>query len=111
MSEFNERTGSVFEPVKSVSNQEVLEKNCLGHDKRLGRWAWCHCFGCELMPNFIENVHCFDDIAVKNKIKDEKCIAMSSSFRKICLDAEILEVFLSLLSDVAEDSPTQYTNR
>ena len=45
-------------------------------------------------------------------MKDKECITMTSTFKKICLDTEVLEVFLSLLCDVvAEDSPTQYTNR
>ena len=116
MSGFNERAGFMFEPVKSVSNEvvqgEELPMPCQKINTKNGDMTWCRCFACELMPSSIENVCCFNDVAVRNKMKDKECITMTSTFKKICLDTEVLEVFLSLLCDVvAEDSSTRYTNR
>ena len=116
MSGFNERAGFMFEPVKSVSNEVVHEEElpmpCQKINTKNGDMTWCPCFACELMLSSIDNVYCFNDVAIRNKMKDKEFITMTSTFMKICLDLEVLEFFMLLLCDVvAEESSTRYTNR
>ena len=116
MSEFNERASFLFKPVKSVSKEvvhgEELPMPCQKINTKNGDMTWCRCFAFELMPSSIENVCCCNDVAVRYKMKDRECISMTSTFKKICLDTEVLLIFLSLLCDVvAKDSSTRYTNR
>ena len=107
--DLNEQVGFMFKPLKSVFIKEVLNKLSVQNQKNSienSNISLC------LALLVIKNICCFNDAAVKNKIKVEKCIAMTNSFRKICLGTDVLEDVLLLLCDVvAKKSPTQYMNR
>ena len=64
------------------------------------------------MPSDVENLCCSEVIAVKQKLQPHKCITSSSSFVKICLDVEVLQVFITAMNDfIGETINAELNNR
>ena len=64
------------------------------------------------MPSDEENLCCSEVIAVKQKLQSHKCITRFSSFAKICLDVEVLQVFITAMNDfIGETINAQLNNR
>ena len=66
------------------------------------------------MPTEVENVCCSEIKSLRDKLKDKEatCVTNLSSFSKLCLDTEVLEVLTSTLKDfLGESNTSQLTNR
>ena len=64
------------------------------------------------MPIDVENLCCFEVIAVKQKLQSHKRISSSSNFAKICLDVEVLQVFITAMNDfIGETINAELNNR
>ena len=96
-----------FEPENDVSLEVFNKKNgrakgdkhCTQSLTCMHNLQWCYCTNCCIMPSDVENLCCSEVIAVKQKLQSNKCIASFSSFTKIYLDVEVLQVFITALND------------
>ena len=112
--------GFKFEPENDVS-LEVFnkkdgrakgEKRCSESLTSMYNLQWCNCTNCCIIPSDVENLCCSEVIAVKQKLRSCKCITSSSSFAKICLDVEVLQVFITAMNDfIVETINAELNNR
>ena len=114
------RGGFKFEPENDVSlevfykkdGRAKRDKHCTQSLTRMHNLQWCNCINCCIMPSDVKNLSCFEVIAVKQKLQSHKCITSSRSFAKICLDVEVLQVFITAMNDfIGETINAELNNR
>ena len=102
------RGGFKFEPENDVSLEVFNKKDgrakgnkhCTQSLTRMHNLQWCNCtICCIMMFSDVENLCCSEVIAVKQKLLSHRCITSSSSFVKVCLDVEVLQVFITAMND------------
>ena len=90
-----------------------LDTSC-NSEMLLNSWTWCDCKKCDGMPSAFENLCCnqIKELSCKLNGSTERCVTQISSFKKMCLDKEILEVLMTAMKNaVAEWLESGITNR
>jgi len=117
--EREKRKGFLFEPIRKEGedaedreNLRIFLQDC-ARPTRMDNTFWCTCRNCSCMSTDIENICCRENSALSDKLDAGViCKTNSSSFFKLCLDKEVLEVLIFALKDfIGESTIAQLTSR
>ncbi|XP_033101508.1 P2X purinoceptor 7-like [Anneissia japonica] len=91
------RNAYAFEPVlQQDPQQQQFQRQPSSSSRprlsRLNNTDWCRCGNCRPMPKEKECLCCHEGEDFSEKMTDVDCILKNESFKKVCLDKEILEV-------------------
>ena len=105
--------GYAFEPVVSAADTASASARDSDQDSvssvtetRTDNTRWCHCGYCAVMPSNKECLCCKEIGSIQHRV-GTGCVTENPSFSGVCINQDVLEVSLLLMSDIRADTLTR----